>query len=236
MATEQIAQQLTHVGTCLMPPAEVNACLGIEACAWTRFSAHWEDLAPDPYAAELGTTRLRRYGHFRFNPASGEFKLMPHETFVQPEDSNPLYVATDRRFEPLTDAFAKDPLLEEILKLLGQLATALDDKPEWSAKVTPFRVLASSEDAGQPTPEGMHRDGVTLVTSLLIGRSNAMGGESTVTDLEGRQLLTTTLHETGTLLLGDDRRTLHGVSPIRPRDPAQPAQRDVLVITFAPSG
>ena len=236
MATEHIAQQLTRAGTYLMQPAELNACLGIEASAWTRFAAHWEELAPDPYAAELGTRRLRRYGRFLFSPASDEFKPMPHDVFVQPEDSNPLYVATDRHFEPLTDAFAKEPLLEEILKLLGQLATALDDKPEWSAKMTPFRVLASTDGAGQPTPEGMHRDGVTLVTSLLIGRRNALGGESMVTDLDGRRLLATTLREPGTLLLGDDRRTLHGVSPIRPRDPAHPAQRDVLVTTFAPSG
>jgi hypothetical protein len=82
----------------------------------------------------------------------------------------------------------------------------------------------------------MHRDGVTLVTSLLVGRRNAVGGESTVTDMAGRQLLKTTLQEPGTLLFGDDRRTLHGVSAIRPRDPSQSAQRDVLVVTFAPSG
>jgi hypothetical protein len=80
----------------------------------------------------------------------------------------------------------------------------------------------------------MHRDGVTLVTSLLIQRRNAVGGESSVVDIDGNPLMTTTLAEPGTLLLGDDRRTLHGVSPIRPVDPAQPAQRDVLVITFAP--
>jgi hypothetical protein len=102
--------------------------------------------------------------------------------------------------------------------------------------VTPFRVLASAGDAGQPTPEGMHRDGVTLVTSLLIVRDNAVGGESIVTDMAGEHLLRTTLADRGTLLLGDDRRTLHGVSPIRSRDPSRPARRDVLVVTFAPSG
>jgi hypothetical protein len=101
--------------------------------------------------------------------------------------------------------------------------------------VTPFRVLASADSAAQPTPEGRHRDGVTLVTSLLVGRCNATGGESSVYDLNGRGLLTTTLAGPGALLLGDDRRTLHAVSPIRPLDPASPAQRDVLVITFAPS-
>lgn len=235
MTPEHVAQQLTEVGICLMRPAGLNACLGTDADAWTRFAAHWEDLAPDPYAAELGTRRLRRYGHFLFSPASGEFKPMAHDAFVQPQDSNPLYIDKDRQFEPLTDAFAKDPLLEGILKLLGQLAMALDDPSEWSAKVTPFRVLAATDGEGQPTPEGMHRDGVTLVTSLLIRRRNALGGESTVTDMAGNRMLASTLREPGTLLLGDDRRTLHGVSAIRPRDPAQPAQRDVLVITFAPS-
>jgi hypothetical protein len=236
MTPKHIAQQLTQVGAALMPPAELNACLDTDAADWGSFAAHWEDLAPDTYAAELGTRRQRRYGHLLFSPADGAFEPATHSAFVQPEDSNPLYIDTDRNFEPLTDPFAKDPLLQQILTLLGELATALDDAAAWDAKVTPFRVLASADDAGQPTPEGMHRDGVTLVTSLLIGRHNAVGGESTVTDMAGNKVLTTTLTEPGTLLLGDDRRTLHGVSPIRPRDPARPAQRDVLVITFAPSG
>jgi hypothetical protein len=234
MALEHVAQQLSTVGAALMRPAELNACLDIDDSAWTQFGAHWEDLASDSYAAELGTQRLRRYGHFVFRPAEGTFESTTHSAFVQPQDSNPLYVGTDRHFEPLTDAFAKDPLLQRILRWLGMLATALDDAERWDAKVTPFRVLATTDDAGQPTPEGMHRDGVTLVTSLLIGRRNALGGESTVTDMEGQPILATTLTEPGTLLLGDDRTTLHGVAPIRPRDPSLPAQRDVLVITFAP--
>jgi len=236
MTPEHVAQQLTRVGAGLMRPAELNACLGIDDSAWQEFAAHWEDLAPDLYAAELGTRRLRRYGHFVFSPADGAFEPTTHDAFIQPEDSNPLYVGTDRHFEPLTDAFAKDPLLQRILTMLGGLATALAEAPEWDVKVTPFRVLATADDAGQPTPEGMHRDGVTLVTSLLIGRRNALGGESTVTDMAGRPLLATVLKEPGTLLFGDDRRTLHGVSPVRPRDPSRPARRDVLVVTFAPSG
>jgi hypothetical protein len=228
-------QQLTTVGAGLMQPAELNACLGIDDSAWTQFAAHWDDLAPDRYAADLGTQRLRRYGHFTFRPADGGFEPTTHDAFIQPEDSNPLYIGTDRHFEPLTDAFTKDPLLQGILAVLGRLATTLADAARWEAKVTPFRVLATGDDAGQPTPEGMHRDGVTLVTSLLIERRNALGGESTVTDMAGRQLLATTLKEPGTLLFGDDRRTLHGVSAIRPRDSSRPARRDVLVVTFAPS-
>jgi hypothetical protein len=97
--------------------------------------------------------------------------------------------------------------------------------------VYPFRTRSS--DGGHPEPEGLHRDGVTLFSTLLIGRRNAVGGESSVCDSDGRRLLTTTLAEPGTLLLCDDRRTLHRVSPIRPISDSRPAQRDVLVITFA---
>ncbi|WP_102142853.1 2OG-Fe dioxygenase family protein [Mycobacterium hubeiense] len=227
-------RRLTSSGVFVMSPADLNTALDVDDDAWRRFRTHWDDLAPDTYAGTLGTRRLRRYGHFRYRTDDACATLMPHHEFVQPQDSNPLYVRQDRHFEPLTARFAADPLLHMVLNLLGRIATALDTLCEWSAKVHPFRVLASADADGQPTPEGLHHDGVTLVTSLLIDRRNATGGESLVVDLDGRRLLSTTLSRPGTLLLGDDRRTLHGVSPIRPVDPAAPAQRDVLVITYAP--
>jgi hypothetical protein len=232
---ETFERLLGSVGVFVMPSADLTRCLRADAHTWSRFSAHWEELVEDSYAAELGTHRLRRYGCFSFRPADGVLNAMPHRAFAQPQDSNPLYIDRDRYFEPLTDAFAADPLLHRLLKLLARLAQALDDIPEWSVKVHPFRVLASADCEGRPTPEGLHRDGVTLVTSLLVGRRNAAGGESLVFGLGGRRLLASTLAEPGTLLAGDDRRTLHGVSPIRPVDPAEPAHRDVLVVTFAPS-
>ncbi len=229
---ESAGRLLASAGAAVMTPAEVNARVGVDDAAWAGFARHWDGLAPDPYAAELGTQRLRRYGHFVFR--DGVAELLPHLAFVQPEDSNPLYVARDRHFEPLTDSFAKDPLLHELLNMLAQFATTLDNLTEWSAKVTPFRVLASADGDGQPTPEGLHRDGVTLVTSLLIRRRNAHGGESRIVDRDRNHLVSTTLSEPGTMLLADDRRTLHSVSPIHPVDPSRPAQRDVLVITFGP--
>jgi hypothetical protein len=232
---EAAGRLLTSVGVCLMRAAELTRCIGADDDAWIRFSSHWQELVPDSYAAELGTRRLRRYGSFCYKAADEVAMPMPHRAFAQPEDSNPLYIERDRHFEPLTDAFTSDPLLHKVLRLLGRLATALDDVAEWTAKVHPFRVLASAEGEGQPTPEGLHRDGVTLVTSLLIGRHNIAGGESSVCDQDGHRLLTATLSEPGTLLLGDDRRTLHAVSPIRPVDPTERAYRDVLVITFAPA-
>lgn len=208
---------------------DLTRTLGVHREDWVRFGRHWDELAPDPYAAEMGIERLRRYGRFGVGT---QVRPLATQEFMQPEHSNPLYIGRDRVFEPLTDVFAEDPLLCELLRVLRRLAGALDDDTEWEVKVHPFRTQSTGGD-GHPTPEGIHRDGVTMVSSLLIGRRNALGGESTVRDAAGRQLLATTLEEPGTLLVGDDRRTLHGVSPIRPIDGSGPAQRDVLVITFA---
>lgn len=222
---------LAATGVSVVAPADLVHRLGADEDVWAQFGAHWDELAPDPYATELGIRRLRRYGHYTVG--GGVTIPMSNDVFLQPEDSNPLYIERERHFQPLTEAFAADPLLAELITLLYACAGTLDDVATWTVKVHPFRVIASADGEGRPTPEGLHRDGVTLVTSLLINRRNAVGGESTVFDMNGQRLLTTTLSEPGTLLLGDDRRTVHGVSPIRPVDESAPALRDVLVITFA---
>ncbi|MBB1259962.1 2OG-Fe dioxygenase family protein [Streptomyces sp. OF8] len=227
---------LGSAGVCLMPSVDVLACLGVGGAEWERFAAHWDDLVVDRYAAARGTRRLRRYGKFVLTGA-GELRPRSHGTFVQPDDTNRLYVGVERRFEPLTDAFVADPVFGKLVGLLGVLARGLEEeRDEWVVLVHPFRVIAVAGQDGQPTPEGRHRDGVTLVTSLLVGRENAVGGRSAVYDDGGAPLLAATLDEPGALLLGDDRRTEHEVSPIRPLDPAAQAHRDVLVTTLLPVG
>lgn len=233
-SVEAAREALVSDGAHLMPAAVTTAWLGADAGEWERFRTHWEELSTDRYASARGARRLRRYGRFSLTPATGRIALLPQAAFLQPEDSNPLYVGVDRTFEPLTGSFVADPVFRAVLRLLGLVATALDEPAEWAVKVHPFRVVASADAEGLPTPEGRHRDGVTLVSSLLVGRRNAAGGASSVSDPDGRRLLTATLDEPGTLLLGDDRRTLHSVSPVRPVDRSRPAYRDVLVVTFAP--
>ncbi|MGX1501860.1 UNVERIFIED_CONTAM: hypothetical protein RKD43_000485 [Streptomyces graminofaciens] len=233
-AEEAARAALAGTGAHLMPPADVLTCLGADASSWAHFAAHREDLSEDAYAARLGTRRLRRYGHFSLSPATGELRLLPHSAFVQPDNTNPLYESVDRHFDPLTGAFVADPVLRRILGLLGRLVGALEAAEWWSVRVHPFRVLATAQGGGEPTPEGMHRDGVTLVSSLLVGRDNATGGESTVCSPDGDDILSATLCEPASLLVSDDRGTLHGVSPVRPVDAALPARRDVLVTTLTP--
>ncbi|WP_207787369.1 2OG-Fe dioxygenase family protein [Actinomycetospora cinnamomea] len=232
-AVARAREEVASIGAHVLPQAEVLQFLGLDETGWAGFAGHWEDLRPDPYAARSGTQRLRRYGRFVVSP-EGRRELAPADEFRQPKDSNRLFLDEGRVFEPLTDQFLADPVLDGLLELLGGIAGALDDPARWVVHVHPFRVLGSADSRGDATPEGRHQDGVTLVSSLLVGRENAAGGTSEVVDEDGREILTTTLAEPATLLVGDDRRTWHGVDLIRPVDPGTPARRDVLVVTFMP--
>jgi hypothetical protein len=72
-----------------------------------------------------------------------------------------------------------------------------------------------------------------LVASLLIGRHNVTGGQTTVVDMTGKTLLTTTLCESGTLLLGDGPNDVARCLTYPAGRPDRHCRRDVLVITFA---
>jgi hypothetical protein len=223
---------LASTGAHVVPAAVLRHHLRAHHSQWTRFAAHWEDLRLDQYAARSGTRRMRRYGRFLL-ARDGTRHLQPHATFRQPASTNRLFPNAGRDFEPLTDAFVADLVLDALLSLLSQIAAGIEDAPRWLAHVHPFRVLGSTDSQGDATPEGRHQDGVTLVSSLLVARRNATGGTSSVYDANGREVLTTTLSEPGTLLVGDDRHTWHSVSPIRPIATDAPALRDVLVVTLA---
>ena len=222
---------LASTGAHVIPAAVLNQRLQVHQAQWARFAAHWEDLKPDQYAAQSGTRRMRRYGRFLL-ARGGSRRLLPHATFWQPTNTNRLFPDAGRDFEPLTDAFMTDPILNALLSLLSQIAAGIEDAPQWITHVHPFRVIGSTDSQGDATPEGRHQDGVTLVSSLLVARRNATGGTSSVFAADGREVLTTTLSKPGTLLVGDDRRTWHSVSPIRPVVKDAPALRDVLVVTL----
>ena len=113
--------------------------------------------------------------------------------------------------------------------LFGSLAPATS---AWHIEAHQFRIEARLGEEGRPTPEGLHRDGVDYVLVLLIGRRNIKRGTTTIHDLERRLLGSFTLAHPFDAALVDDARVYHGVTPVEPLDPALPAYRDVLVVTF----
>jgi hypothetical protein len=227
-----VVDGLSGTGEHLVSSSDLSEIIGGTDEDWARFAKNWEDLKLDTFMADGGTYRYRRYGQYEFTPGTGELVLLPHEPYRQERFFNRLNGGVDRVYEPLTDAFTDDPLLHRLLISLGHIFTAVDDTRRRQIKLHPVRIIAG-EKIGHPAPEGRHRDGVTFVGSLLIDRLNITGAESTTYDEQQNLLRTVTLAERGEMLLGNDQRTYHQVTPIEAIDPTQPAHRDVLVINYS---
>ncbi|MBN9509243.1 MAG: 2OG-Fe dioxygenase family protein [Alphaproteobacteria bacterium] len=202
--------------------------------AWGSFAASWDDLGLDRYMADGGRYRRRRFATFAVN-ADG-IRRKPHQPHYQSRDYNPLNGGIARWFDPVTDAVADHPAMRAIIRVTNTLFTGLTPpatRPAvWHAELHQFRIETHAGAEGRPTPEGAHRDGVDWVLVLLVRRQNVASGETSIAGLRGEPLGSFTLTEPLDSALVDDARVYHGVTPIRPLDPALPAWRDVLVLTY----
>jgi len=199
---------------------------------WPAFAESWNDLAVDTYMADGGRYRRRRFGVWRAG-RQGAIERSAHQAHFQTLDYNPLNGGIDRWFEPITDAIGDGGTMRTVLEycraLFGRLAPETE---RWHVEAHQFRIEARPEELGRPTPEGMHRDGVDFVLVLLVARRNIKSGTTTVHDLDKRTLGSFTLTDPLDAAIVDDARCYHGVTPVEPENPAQPAYRDVLVVTF----
>ena len=109
-----------------------------------------------------------------------------------------------------------------ILATCRALFERLAPTRDWHIEVHQFRIEARSGEEGQPTPEGMHRDGVDYVLVLLVGRRNIQSGVTSIRGTDGRDLGSFTLAEPCDAAWVDDHRVMHGVTPVEPIDPAEP--------------
>ena len=199
---------------------------------WPAFAESWNDLEVDTYMADGGRYRRRRFGVWTAE-RQGPLARGPHQAHFQTLDYNTLNGGIDRWFSPIVEAIGDGPTLRTVLEygraLFGRLAP---ETRRWHIEVHQFRIEAKPEAHGKPTPEGMHRDGVDYVMVLLVTRRNIRSGTTTVHDLDKRALGSFTLTDPLDAALVDDARRYHGVTPVEPENPGQPAWRDVLVVTF----
>ena len=198
---------------------------------WNAFADSWNDLALDNYMADHGRYRRRR--HAVFEASVEGIRRLPHQAHFQTLDYNSLNGGVERWFEPIKDEQANGRSLQSILRFCQDLFSGLAPLvKQWLVEVHQFRIEASAEASGLPTPEGMHRDGVDYVLVLLIKRSNIASGTTMIGSLDGSLSSSFTLTEPFDAALVDDARAYHGVTAVQPLDSSLPAYRDVLVVTF----
>ena len=92
-----------------------------------------------------------------------------------------------------------------------------------------IRIAARDGKMGKPTPEGVHRDGVDFVIVVMIKRVNIDSGATTIYDLDNTLVGEFTLLEAFDMVLVNDRKLYHGVTPITQLDPDSEAARDGLI-------
>lgn len=232
---DSIAESLSgDPGFVALEASRFRPLLGEAALAdWPTFARSWDDLAIDEYMADGGRFRRRRYA--RFSVAAGVTTREPHGPHFQSRDYNPVNGGVDRWFEPVTEAIAGHPVTRRLLDLCADVFTRASTgpaTPAWKIEMHQFRIEPSPREAGKPTPEGMHRDGVDWVFVGLVARTGVAGGITGIGDAHGRSLGAFTLSEPLDAVFLDDHRVRHGVTPIEILVPGSPAHRDVLVLTF----
>jgi hypothetical protein len=199
---------------------------------WEQFQASWDDMPVDTYMADGSRYRRRRHAVYALS-ADGALSREAHQPHYQSRDYNVLHGGIERWFAPIEPAVGNGASLLTILTfcrgLFGRLAP---DVAAWRVELHQFRIEARHGEAGHPTPEGMHRDGVDYVLVLLIRRRNIRSGTTTIHALDRSPLGSFTLAAPFDAALVHDARVYHGVTAVEPADPQAPAYRDVLVVTF----
>jgi hypothetical protein len=227
-----LRDQLRRDGFAFATHHVMGRLLGEGMADWPAFADSWNDLGPDDYLAAKGRHRRRRHAVFAAG-TSGPFELRERQPHYQSVDYNALQGGIERWFEPVRPDIAQGASLQAILgfsrDFFGPLAPATG---RWHIEVHQFRIEARAGQAGEPTPEGVHRDGVDYVLVLLVDRENIESGTTTIHTADGTELGHFTLTHPLDAALVDDARVYHGVTPVTPHDPARPAHRDVLVVTF----
>lgn len=226
---------LNHPGFTYFPAAAtrkaVSEIIGVPVDEQVFWSS-WDRLSLDEYMADGGTYRTRSFDTFEVREPNGTlFRTEPRPHF-QHTDFNQLNGGVFRLFEPAEDEFVRSEAFQTLLEISRAAFERTSDIRRWRCETHQFRITTSADETGQPTPEGKHRDGVDFGFILLGRRVNVRGGETTIEDDAGNLLAKITMQQPFEWILFNDWRIRHAVSAITPVDPARPAYRDTLVVTF----
>jgi hypothetical protein len=233
---EDLLATVTKTGFSFCPSAAMQAWLLTQSpdalSDWSDFANSWNNMPLDEHMADGGRYRRRRYAVLNTTSRDSEIVLAPHQPHYQSLNYNALNGGIARDFEAIQTSTIQSNSMQSVLKFCQTVFSELMPNTPWHIECHQFRIEANDEAFGKPTPEGIHRDGVDFVLVMMVKRQNISSGTTTMHDLEHKNLDSFTLTEPLDVAIVNDHRCMHGVTPIVPLDPTQPAYRDVLVVTF----
>ena len=232
---DALCGQIRDHGFCFVPSTAATSLFDAPLADWDRFVASWNDMPRDHYMADGGRYRRRRHATLSVAPFATQATLEAHQPHYQSVDYNPLNGGIARHYERIAGTIVRGPTMSALFALCSKVFGQLSPGRNWHVEVHQFRIEADAAQSGQPTPEGVHRDGVDYVLVMMVKRHNIREGTTTIHGPDAKQLASFTLTEALDMTLVDDHRCLHGVTPVVPLDLSGPAYRDVLVVTFRES-
>lgn len=195
----------------------------------------WDDLRPDNYLKNGASFRLRRFSYMYFLPCTGEVIPFHEMPYFQPSEINSYAGGIQREFASLLDSTLTNIFLHELIKInFRQFPVSIDmaHKP-WKIDVHEIRIVATMDESGEPTPEGIHHDENDFGCIHLVNYKNAVGGISTAYDNNRNPLESCTLQRPMDSVMIWDPYVMHSTSTIHPKKPDKKSIRDTLLIGYS---
>lgn len=231
---EHVSSELKNTGYCPLQSDFLRQADFFDEENWNAFVESFHHLAIDKYMKDNGTYRLRRFATIEYSTLNRDMNFILNRPYYQPNEINALNGGIVRHFDPVDESLiANNRFLKGLLQWAFNTLEQLEGPSEWEATIHQIRVLARTDEQGEPTPEGIHRDGVTYIMMMVAARENVLGGESTIYDNERNPLVSVTLQPLD-LIFADDTKVMHGVTSILPDK--TDGYRDVFVAAFTKKG
>ncbi len=233
MVKTAVSKQLAKQGYTILkgPHATESSWIEVLNGKLEEFQKSWNDLPADNFLSDGGHYRYRRYSVFNWSNINNVLTLLPHEAHFQSTYRNNMNGGINRDFQAFKKDSIENPILENIISFISK-QISLNNQSQWRIQAHQFRIEANKDEAGQPTPEGVHRDGADFILIMVLKRHNITGGVNHIYDDGKRLVFGGVLENAGDAILIDDRKVWHGVSEVYPVDNRVSCYRDVLVLTF----
>lgn len=180
---QKIVDELKSNAYSFIPSSHIKININ-EIDEFLKLKRSWDFLSKDPYMKPEDNYRRRGFCKFRLNLQKEELNFVDDNLFIQEEKINAYAGGVKRYLPKMNDSLTRNIVLKKII--LNTLNTFLmyKDKAnkDWDVFVHQFRIEAREDKIGNPTPEGIHKDGHTFISMHLINRKNIYGGESCIYD------------------------------------------------------
>jgi hypothetical protein len=184
----------------------------------------FNNLPVDPYLPD--GYRFRRLSHFRVE--GDRLIKLPHRRMFQSKTYNSLLGDVIREYDELDDALVELEDFQRLVWEFFQFCQLCSTSKEIA--VHQIRITASSDQAGNPAPEGIHRDGVDLVGIFSVNRQRIDGAETHLYKSKDAPPAFSKVLNPGEFLVFRDDQFFHFTSSVQPTTDEQ-GVRDVFVLT-----